>query len=279
MPRFRTVTDDRFFLSIGGNDPLFNDAKVRDLLGGLGATHVEECWDQQSRAIPPAFAMIGLILFAFALIPPALVLRSRYTTSDVERIHPVQDMDFQAKYKPQQRNTFFSDGRAMRPQVPGTMSRGEYRDDGLAVFLGVNSEAPPAVAGGEGTPAPPPPAHGMNENQDWVATIPIEVSDELMARGQQRFGIYCAPCHGIGGYGNGLVNERANGLQQPTWIQVPSLHTVTTRNRADGYIFRAITEGVRKMPAYGSQIHPEDRWAIVLYVRALQQSQNAGSNP
>jgi mono/diheme cytochrome c family protein len=117
----------------------------------------------------------------------------------------------------------------------------------------------------------------MNENQNWVDDIPkeIEVNERFMLRGQERFEVYCAPCHGMAGYGDGLVNRRALSLKAPTWVPVPSLHTPQTRNRADGYIFRAITEGVRKMPAYGSQILPEDRWAIVLYVRALQRSQGA----
>lgn len=115
----------------------------------------------------------------------------------------------------------------------------------------------------------------MNENQEWIDQIPIPVTEELMLRGQERFQIYCAPCHGLGGYGDGIVNQRALALKAPTWVPVPSLHTVQTRNRADGYIYRAITDGVRKMPAYGSQIMPADRWAIVLYVRALQRSQGA----
>jgi mono/diheme cytochrome c family protein len=106
----------------------------------------------------------------------------------------------------------------------------------------------------------------------------------MMLRGKEKFEIYCAPCHGLGGYGDGIVDSRARALNASTWIKVPSLHTPQTRKRADGYIFGAITHGVRKMPAYGSQIRPEDRWAIVLYVRALQRSQGAsaeqaGDNP
>ena len=294
--RFRAVTDDKFFLSIDARDPKFNDAHVRSLLSGLGATAVDEVWDKESRKIPGVFATIGLVLFSLALIPPVLVLKSRHVTTTEERIHPVQDMDFQAKYKPQQRNPFFADQRAMRPQVPGTVARGQFFSNESQYLFGVE----PAVAqasiqdpvnnsfdqrdaasrsgansNGEGGNSPAaPPAAGMDPNQNWVASIPVPVTEELMARGKQRFEIYCAPCHGLAGMGGGLVDKRAQSLKQSTWLPVPSLLEVTTRNRADGFIYRAITEGVRKMPAYGSQIRPEDRWAIVLYVRALQKTQS-----
>jgi mono/diheme cytochrome c family protein len=207
-------------------------------------------------------------------------------------------MDFQPKFKSQQRNIFFADQRAGRPQVPGTVARGQFAG-GDEYYLGVNAgqalaslqdptAAPPANADGQppsadapggdevapGGASAPPPA-GMNENQSWADEIPVPVTDELMARGRTQFGVYCAPCHGLAGYGDGLVNQRALTLKEPTWVPVPSLHTVQTRNRPDGYIYRAITDGVRKMPAYGSQIEAEDRWAVVLYVRALQRSQGA----
>ena len=92
-------------------------------------------------------------------------------------------------------------------------------------------------------------------------------------RGQLVFNIYCSPCHGVGGFGNGLVNERAELLGQPTWLTPSNLHAPVTRARANGFLYDAITNGVRKMPAYGTQIEIADRWAVVLYVRALQKSQ------
>lgn len=308
LERFRLVTNDRFFMAIDSRDPKFNAQELPAMLRGLGANVVEECWDNEPRRLPPSFATVGLVLCALALVPPALVMRHRSVTWDTERIHPVQDMDFQMKFKSQQRNPFFADERAMRPQVEGTVARGQFAGDSR-YYLGIDagqamasllqaadansadktaapepasqkegSEAQKAAAEagqtGQGVP-PGPPAAGMNENQNWVEEIPIAVDERLMQRGQQKFEIYCAPCHGLGGYGDGLVDARARALNAPTWIKVPSLHAPQTRKRADGYIFRAITEGVRKMPAYGSQIRPEDRWAIVLYVRALQRSQGA----
>jgi mono/diheme cytochrome c family protein len=309
LERFRRVTTDRFFLAIDASDPKFDaSGGTAELLRGLGATAVDECWDDEPRRIPGAFATVGLVLFAFALIPPALVMRHRSVSWDTPEYHIIWDMDFQAKYKSQQRNPFFADQRADRPQVVGTIARGQLEGDDR-YYLGVEPgqamasfQEPAGGAANNEQPAPPPgdgqpgngqpgdgqdngppaaPGVGMDENQNWGETIPIEVTDQLMRRGQERYDIYCAPCHGVGGYGDGLINQRALSLNQPTWVPVPSLHTPQTRNRPDGYIYRAITDGVRKMPAYGSQIAPHDRWAIVLYVRALQRSQgaNGGAAP
>jgi len=311
LERFRRVTTDRFFLAIDSNDPKFDVASVSSMLKGLGADAVDECWDDESRKLPQGLAVAGLVIFALALVPPVLVMRHRSVTWTTPEYHLVPDMDFQPKFKSQQRNVFFADQRAARPQVPGTVSREQFREDGRndEFYLGIQPgqamasfqvadpvEAPSGDApASDGQAAPAnggnspdagvenaaaqgeqaPPAAGMNENQNWIDEIPIPATDELMARGRERFGIYCAPCHGLAGYGDGLVNQRALTLKQATWVPVPSLHAVQTRNRPDGYLYRAITEGVRKMPAYGSQISPEDRWAIVLYVRALQRSQGA----
>lgn len=302
LEQFRRVTDDRFFLAIDANDAKFNAHELPGYLRGLGAITVDECWDDEPRRIPSMFATAGMVIFAFALVPPVLVMRHRSTTFDIPEYHPVQDMDFQQKFKSQQRNVFFADNRAMRPQIDGTIARGQFLGDSR-YYLGIEpgqamasllQEAEPATDGdqnGDAGEAPPnggdapeaggaagqpgPPPHGIDENQNWIDTLPpqIEVTEEFMLRGQERYNIYCAPCHGLDGYGDGLVNQRAMDLRASTWIRVPSLHTQPTRNRKDGYLFGAITDGVRKMPAYGDQIPVDDRWAIVLYVRALQKSQ------
>ena len=339
VERFKKVTDDRFFVAIDARDPKFDAATLPDFFTGLGARASDECWDDESRRVPKQFFTVGLVIFALSLIPPVLVMRHRSIPWTTPRLHPVSDMDFQMKFKSQQHNVFFADGRAMRPLVEGTVARGTVVDNYSQYYLGINpgqgqasvEDTGASAEGGNGAggadgeekdadsqPAPKPddataddskkqeasdqsekeksadaaakdeakpaadappenPPAGMNENQDWVETIPIPVTEELMALGQQQYGIYCAPCHGFSGYGDGIVNERALALpsSQRAWVQVPSLHTRTTRNRPDGYIFRAITEGVRKMPSYGDQISPHNRWAIVLYVRALQRSQGA----
>ena len=99
-----------------------------------------------------------------------------------------------------------------------------------------------------------------------------------MERGRERYGVYCAVCHGYAGDGDGLVNRRAMELQQGTWIPAANLHSDALRERPVGYLYDVITNGVGKMPAYGSQIDVQDRWAIVLYLRALQRSQNASTD-
>ena len=96
-----------------------------------------------------------------------------------------------------------------------------------------------------------------------------------MRRGQRQYNIFCAPCHGLAGQGDGLVARRAQELQQGTWIPPTSLHAEPVRNQPVGQLFHVISHGVRKMPSYAAQISVPDRWAIVLYLRALQRTQNA----
>ncbi len=105
----------------------------------------------------------------------------------------------------------------------------------------------------------------------------MEVNEQLLARGQQKFEIYCAVCHGLDGSGNGLVNQRAraNPSESPNWVPPSSFHQEPLYKQDDGQIFVTITQGVRKMPGYASQINAADRWAIVAYVRALQRARNA----
>lgn len=189
-----------------------------------------------------------VIVSVVALVPLALVFRARATTSSSPRLHVIFDMDNQAKFKAQSANPLFADGRAMRLPVPGTVARG--------------SLLPLAVATGR-------------RGDQWLEVIPVPVSGKLLLRGQERYNIFCSPCHGYSGYGDGVVNRRAERLEEGTWTPVASFHTETARARPVGYIFNAITNGVRTMPPYGAQIPVEDRWAIVAYVRALQRSQFA----
>jgi len=97
----------------------------------------------------------------------------------------------------------------------------------------------------------------------------------MMRRGQQQYNIYCAACHGLAGEGDGLVARRAQELQQGTWLPPTSLHSEPVRLQPVGQLFHTISHGVRKMPPYAAQISVPDRWAIVLYIRALQRTQNA----
>jgi mono/diheme cytochrome c family protein len=193
----------------------------------------------------PAF----VVVFTLSLIPFALIARARAMRQSTPRINIIPDLDIQNRYEAQSENRLFADGRAMRPPVDGTVARGELRAD-TRFYAGKDGET-------------------------WVTSIPVPVTEALLARGRERFGIYCAPCHGLGGFGDGLVAQRADALAQGTWTPPSSFHTDLVRGRTDGELFNTISHGIRNMPPYGSQVTPADRWAIVAYVRALQRSQNA----
>lgn len=191
------------------------------------------------------------IVAALSVLPFLLVARARSTKSAAPRIHLTSDMDSQEKFRAQAANPLFADGRAMRPQVPGTVARGKLADDDH-FYRG--------KVGGE-----------------WATAFPMPVTDALMKRGQERYNIYCSPCHGLAGMGDGIVAKRAESLQEGA-VPPASFHTDVNRSRPVGYLFGVISNGVRMMPAYGSQISEADRWAIVAYVRALQRSQHASTD-
>lgn len=159
-----------------------------------------------------------------------------------------QDMHNQAKYKPFAQNPFFADDRASRPLVAGVVARG-HLDEDEAFFKGVSSGAP-------------------------VATNPLGSSREVLLRGQERFNIYCAPCHGYDGQGHGTVPTRLEQVGK-AWA-VANLTDPSKVVLPNGQIFNTISNGRNTMRGYGSQIPVEDRWAIVLYVRALQRGQHPG---
>lgn len=251
-PRFRRVTSDRFYLVVDADDPKFDPARTRDFLQQLqDAVAVETVpGDLSPTGLPRGLVIAITILVALALLPPLLVARARLSKTTQPRIHIVQDMDNQDRFKAQQAGPF-ADRRASRPPIPGTVARGD---------LTVDAHLLTGRVGG-----------------DWAATFPatLEIDLRLLQRGRERFGVYCAPCHGYGGAGDGIVAQRALRLNTEGWVQPTSMLDATVRDRPVGHIFNTITNGIRSMPPYGDQIRPEDRWAIVAYIRALQRSQNA----
>jgi hypothetical protein len=174
----------------------------------------------------------------------------RGETSRAEPIAILRNMYQQPRYNPQAFSAYFQDKRTMRPPVEGTLAR--------------EMEINPVV--GEGRTA---------DGQGFVDTIPPLVvqragdMDRLLARGQARYGIYCTPCHDGLGNGKGMVITRAANQG----FQPPSFHQERLRTMPDGQLFQTISSGFNTMPAYGSQIPVDDRWAIVAFVRALQLSQ------
>lgn len=165
-------------------------------------------------------------LFLALLVLPSLACR--------------RDMQSQPKYTPLKRSWFYADGRSARPTPPGTISVDEVNID-------------PALDTGsvDGT---------------FVDKIPIPVTADLLKRGQNRFNIYCAPCHARTGFGNGMIAER--GFRKPV-----NLNGQRIRGAPPGYIYQVIVNGFGSMAGYAYQIKSvRDRWAIVAYIRALELS-------
>ena len=148
-----------------------------------------------------------------------------------------QDMANQPKNRPLSPSEFFGDGRSERPLVENAVARGAIADDELLVPKDSNA-------------------------------FPLPVNQKLLERGEERYKIFCTPCHGLQGDGNGMISMR--GMKHP-----PSFHQDRLRQAPNGYFFDNITNGFGAMYGYSAQIPPRDRWAIIAYVRALQLSRNA----
>ena len=153
-----------------------------------------------------------------------------------------QDMHNQPKFYPQRGTTLFADGRSARPQVENTVARGQLHQDSY-FYTGL-------VNGQEGNALPFP------------ATI------DVLARGQERYNVYCTPCHSRVGNGAGMIVDRG-------YAKAGNFHTARLQAAPLGHFFNVITHGYGAMPDYSAQLTPEDRWAVTAYVRALQLSQNA----
>src|SRR5437899_6485772 len=153
-----------------------------------------------------------------------------------------QDMQDQPKFFPQRGTDFYADGRSVRPQVENTVARGQLRENAYFYTGLVNGKE------GEGMPFP--------------ATL------EVLERGQERYNVYCTPCHSRVGNGVGMIVQRG-------YMKAGNFNTVRLETAPLGHFFHVISNGYGAMPDYSAQIVPEDRWAIVAYIRALQLSQKA----
>jgi mono/diheme cytochrome c family protein len=248
--RFVRATSDGFFLSIDVQDKQFDEQATTRLLEGAGAVAIDVCHEPTTgREIPAGLYWAVATLAVLAILPPVAIAWYRSGTKQLPRVHLVSDMDSQPKYKAQATSPLFADGRASRLPVPGTVAVGER-------------EVNPALDEGK-------------VGDQWVDAFPVRVDMQTIERGRERFNIYCAPCHGLTGDGDGMVAVRAAARAEANWVPPLSLHVDSVRQQPLGQIYHTITNGIRTMPAYGSQITVEDRWAIVLYVKALQRSQHA----
>ncbi|HEV2576011.1 MAG TPA: cytochrome c [Acidobacteriaceae bacterium] len=153
-----------------------------------------------------------------------------------------QDMQDEPKFFPQRGTTFYPDGRSVRPQVANTVARNQGNEDSYFYTGLINGKE------GDG--------------------LPIDLTPDTMARGQERFNVYCTPCHSRVGNGDGMIVQRG-------YRPAGDFHTDRLRSAPLGHFFAVMTNGYGAMPDYAAQITPQDRWAIAAYIRALQLSQNA----
>jgi mono/diheme cytochrome c family protein len=155
-----------------------------------------------------------------------------------------QDMHDAPRYDPLKKSDFFPDRRTARPLIDGTVARGQLRADDAYYTGKIDGQPISALPAG------------------------LTLDKALIERGQSRFNVYCSPCHSQTGEGDGMVVRR--GYKQP-----PSLHDPRLRSQPIGYFYDVATRGFGQMPDYAAQIQPRDRWAVAVYIRALQLSRNA----
>lgn len=307
VSRFKRVTNDKFFLMLDKADALFSESNSKAQLEQWGAVAIEEVnQDLTDTKLPSWLAPLGVIAMLLLLIPPAAIFSAYGSTSRKPRLHVVPDMDWQHKFKTQTLSPniaekdapvyLFEDDRAMRQPVEGSVQFGSLETDSemyhgikkeffdqamvarqkqfVLTSTGAQDEAAEPAADAAGAAA-----EGENLEQ-WIDQFPegFVVDGDTIARGKQRFNIYCAVCHGYDGNGNGLVNQRAVALNangQAQWTAAKSLHDATvkdTKANPTGRIYDTITNGRNTMGPYKDQIPVADRWAIVAYVKALQET-------
>jgi mono/diheme cytochrome c family protein len=185
-----------------------------------------------------------LLVFAVTVLAVVIVAGKR---GDMSRRPPIElfpDMDRQPKLRPQEANSFFKDGLSSQQPVAGAIARGSAWQD-----------SPENTGRVPGT-------------TNFVATIPVPVTQQMMARGRERYNINCAPCHGAQGDGKGITTKFGMTV-------IADLHDAQNRKvpqQSDGEIFNTISNGKALMQGYAANITIADRWAIVAYVRALQRS-------
>jgi len=183
------------------------------------------------------------LVLALLVVGTVSIMGFRGSIATKPPLEVFPDMDRQAKYKPQAASPFFADGRADRPLPAGVVSRGDLRaDDHLYL--------------------------GKQANGNWSVGFPasISIDAQLLERGKDRYAIYCQPCHGATGDGNGITKSYGMGA-------TPTYHDDRLRRMSEGEIYNTIIHGKGNMLSYADKLSAEDRWAVIAYVRALQRAQ------
>ena len=171
------------------------------------------------------------------------------------------DMQDQPRFETYQANPMFADSASARPLIAGTVSRTALHEDSLLYtgHLPAGEQVIPESEQGIDT---------QGAGKGFSNEFPFKVTRKVILRGEQRFNIYCSPCHGRTGMGNGMIVQR--GMPVP-----PNFHSDQIRSLPAGFLFDVITNGFARMFSYAARVKPEDRWAIAAYIRTLQYSQHA----
>ncbi|MGC8596044.1 MAG: quinol:electron acceptor oxidoreductase subunit ActD [Candidatus Kryptoniota bacterium] len=236
----KRVSSDKFGICIESTDPLFDANSISERLEKLGAESVEEIYYK-----PEQISLHQAILdpkFIGAIILVALVSSGAtyFTLNELLFMRPWTSLNNQNKVLPETRSTFYADGFAMRPPVEGTVARGQ-----LPYFFGAND---------------------MKAAENYMVN-PLLPTKRVLETGQRDYNIYCSPCHGYQGNGDSRLRGQ--------FPNPPTFHSDTLRKAPDGHFYQVITDGFMGiMPSYARQIPPDERWAIVWYIRALQKSHN-----
>lgn len=236
----KRVSSDKFGMIINASDSRFSENEVKSLFESLGASKIENIYYKPSNLTVKTPIFDGKFIVTLIGVAAITAIVSYFTLNFVlYNVVPFDWMWHQAKINSQSESLFFANKSGMRMPVEGTVARGfmpyEYK--------------------------------GLPDSAVKLLSNPLPVSKKVIENGQDKYNIYCSPCHGYYGDGDGRLNQ-----QFPV---PPSLHNSKVLNWKDGNIYHVITNGQNVMPSYESQISRDDRWAIVHYVRTLQRAKNA----
>lgn len=235
----KMVSSDKYGISIQAEDVMFNQSEVEKLLAELGAKFIqpiyfdEEEFDYKHKLLEPKF--LGL-LAVIAVITSGTVY---FSLNKLMFYQPFSWMMEQNKLVPQETSTVFADGFSMQTPVKGTVARGIL----------------------------PYPYYGKPDLAGEMLINPLVPSKENLKLGEEKFNVFCSPCHGYHGEGDSRLRGQ--------FPNPPSLHSEKVRNWSDGRIYHVLVEGQNVMPSYSYQLNREEKWSVVLYLRALQRSLNA----
>lgn len=235
----KAVSSDKYGITIQSEDPQFNEEKIRNLFGELGASKIIEIYydEEEVNLKPTVFEpkFIGLLAVIAVLVSGTVYLG----LNKLMFLPPFDWMMEQSKTIPQETNTVFADMRGMQTPPVGTVARGQLDY----------------------------PFKGQPELAAKNLVNPLMPTEENLKLGETKYNIYCSPCHGYLGEGDSRLNGQ--------FPNPPSLHSQKVQNWSDGRIYDVIMEGQNVMPSYAYQLDRQERWAVILYIRVLQRSLNA----